>query len=192
MKETVVKPRKCVECGTLFVARSTLATNAQYCCKQCSNKAAHRRAMLRKRDLQREILASQVDNTQDYISIPEAIAKYQVSRSALYLQIELGNIPTVRISARKIRVKQQDIADRYPTRTEQKVAKPLPPKPKLYRLEPEDCYTIGQVCEKYHLNDGTVYRMVRKFHIPSRQFGNFVYVPKEEVDDFFTNKTFKL
>lgn len=192
MRETVVKPRKCAECGTLFVARSTLATNAMYCCEKCRKKAANRRVRIAKREAQREILANQVDNTQNYISIPEAIAKFQVSRSALYLQIELGNIPSVKISARKLRVKQQDIADRYPTRTEQKVSKPLPPKPKLYRLEPEDCYTIGQVCEKYHLNDGTVYRMIRKFHIPSRQFGNYVYVPKDDVDDCFTNKTFKL
>lgn len=27
------------------------------------------------------------------------------------------------------------------------------PLPKKYSLEPEDCYTIGEVCKKYHIND---------------------------------------
>ena len=59
------------------------------------------------------------------------------------------------------------------------------PKPiaKLYSLEPKDCYTIGEITEKFLVNESTVYLHIRKYSIPTRQIGNFVYVPKKEIDN---------
>lgn len=62
------------------------------------------------------------------------------------------------------------------------------PTPKLYSLEPEDCYTISEVCKKYRINDSTVWAHVRKYSIPSRQIGNYVYVPKEEIDNLYKSE----
>ena len=59
------------------------------------------------------------------------------------------------------------------------------PLPKKYSLEPEDCYTIGEISKKYHLDDSTVYLHIRKYSIPTRQIGNFVYVPKKEIDNLY-------
>lgn len=59
------------------------------------------------------------------------------------------------------------------------------PLPKLYSLEPEDCYTINEVCKKYLINDSTVWAHVRKYSIPSRQIGNYVYVSKEDIDNLY-------
>ena len=61
-------------------------------------------------------------------------------------------------------------------------------KKKLYSLEPKDCYTIGEVCEKYHINDSSVWTHVRKYSIPSRKIGNFVYVPKEAIDKLYKSE----
>ena len=55
-------------------------------------------------------------------------------------------------------------------------------------MEPEDCYTITQVCEKYHINDSSVWAHVRKYSIPSRQIGNYVYVPKQEIDNLYKSE----
>ena len=52
-------------------------------------------------------------------------------------------------------------------------------------------YTIGEVCEKYHINDSSVWAHVRKYSIPSRQIGNYVYVPKEEIDSLSTKPCFE-
>ncbi len=185
MKETILKPRKCAECGTLFVPRSVLSSNAFYCCKACQKAAANRRAKERVREGLREALASLVPDAQNYISVAEAVAIFQVSRTALYLKIETNKIPVVRISKNKIRLKRSDLAALYPTRKEQKNAEPLKPKAKLYRLEPEDCYTIGEINEKFHMGDTTIYTNIRKYHIPMRQIGRFVYVPKSEIDELF-------
>lgn len=188
MRETVLKPRKCAECGSLFTPRSILSTNARYCCKACSNKAAHRRATQARRDLQRNIIASQVSDVQSYISLPEAIALYQVSKSVLYRNIKRNKMHSIRISERGIRIKRDDIATLYPTRKEHKEAVPVKPEPTLYNMERENCYTIGEIAEKFHINDSTVYTNIRKHHIPTCQYGRFVCAPKPAIDKLFSDK----
>ena len=42
----------------------------------------------------------------------------------------------------------------------------------------------------FHLTDidssiSTVYQHIRKYSIPTRQIGNFVYVPKKEIDNLY-------
>lgn len=55
---------------------------------------------------------------------------------------------------------------------------------KLYSLEPKDCYTIGEISKKYKVNDSTVYAHIRKYSIPTRQIGNYVYVPKKKLTTY--------
>ena len=71
----------------------------------------------------------------------------------------------------------------FPLRKEQ--LKNVKSEPKLYSLEPEDCYTIGELCKKYRMNDSTAYTQIRKYSIPTRQIGNYVYVPKKEIDELY-------
>ena len=66
---------------------------------------------------------------------------------------------------------------------------PLDTKPRkpvtMYRMEPEDCYTIGEISKKFHLDDSTVYAHIRKYSIPTRQIGNYVYAHKESIDKLY-------
>jgi hypothetical protein len=69
------------------------------------------------------------------------------------------------------------------------VGEPVPTKaPRLYNMEPEACYTIGEICKKYKLNDSSVWAHIRKYSIPSRQIGSNVYVPKEDIDQIYGKK----
>ena len=45
---------------------------------------------------------------------------------------------------------------------------------KLYNLELEYCYTIGEITAKFGITEGTVYKHIRKSSIPIRQIGKFV------------------
>ena len=49
-------------------------------------------------------------------------------------------------------------------------------------MEPENCYTIGEISKKYRVDDSTVWAHIRKYSIPTRQIGNYVYAPKKEID----------
>lgn len=112
---------------------------------------------------------------------------FGVERNTLYRLIKSGRIPAVNIGIRLIRIKRSDMENLFLTRPES-IAEKEKPIPKLYSMEPEDCYTITQVCEKYHINDSSVWAHVRKYSIPSRQIGNYVYVPKQEIDNLYKSE----
>ena len=80
-------------------------------------------------------------------------------------------------------MKKEELMKLYPPR-KKALTKPKPVA-KLYSLEPKDCYTIGEITEKFLVNESTVYLHIRKYSIPTRQIGNFVYVPKKEIDNLY-------
>lgn len=82
-----------------------------------------------------------------------------------------------------MRIDRAEIEQMFPIRETPLVKEK--PKAKLYSLEPEDCYTIGEVSQKFGISDSSVYKHIRKFSIPTRQIGNFVYVPKVEIDNLY-------
>ena len=61
-----------------------------------------------------------------------------------------------------------DMENLFLTRPES-IAEKEKPISKLYSMEPEDCYAITQVCEKYHINDSSVWAHVRKYSIPANR-----------------------
>ena len=134
-----------------------------------------------------EAIAQQIPDIREYISVKEAVAMFGVERNTLYRLIKSGRIPAVNIGTRLIRIKRSDMENCFLTRPES-IAEKEKLIHKLYSMEPEDCYTITQVCEKYHINDSSVWAHVRKYSIPSRQIGNYVYVPKQEIDNLYKSE----
>ena len=134
-----------------------------------------------------EAIAQQVSDIREYISVKEAVAMFGVERSTLYRLIKLGRIPTINMGTRLTRIKRSEMERLFLNRSES-IAEKEKPAPKIYSLEPEDCYTITEICEKYHINDSSVWAHVRKYSIPSRQIGNYVYVPKQEIDNLYKSE----
>ena len=145
--------------------------------------AAPRRKDEEKKQERLKAIADQVPDYRDYISIPEAVAMYGVGRDTLYRLIRVGQIQSINLGTRLTRINRKDIDKMFPKRFEKpKKGKDLVP---LYNMEPENCYTIGEICKKYRLNDSSVWAHIRKYSIPSRQIGNYVYVPKKEIDKLY-------
>ena len=44
---------------------------------------------------------------------------------------------------------------------------------------------IGEIAKKFHINDSSVFKHIRRHSIPTRQIGNYVYVPKSEIDKLY-------
>jgi predicted DNA-binding transcriptional regulator AlpA len=55
-------------------------------------------------------------------------------------------------------------------------------------FDPANCYTIGEISQKYGISLSTVDKTIRKNSIPKKQIGKFVYVPKVEIDRLFAHK----
>ena len=128
-------------------------------------------------------VVKKIPKSKDYITVPEAYALFGISKETLYRLIRKGVISSVNVGERQIRLSKEELLKLYPLR-KKALAKPKPIA-KLYSLEPKDCYTIGEISKKFHLEDSTVYLHIRKYSIPTRQIGNFVYVPKKEIDNLY-------
>lgn len=167
--------RECKVCGNVFRA-ATL--DSFYCSSKCSKVAWKRK---HDADIVAEKLrqmAKEVDDLSTFITVQEAASLYNITKTSLYRLIRSGKIPSVRVGARMVRINRIEL---------EKLVEPLEvvKGPRLYNMEPEACYTIGEVCEKYKINDSSVWAHVRKYSIPSRQIGNYVYVPKEDIDKLY-------
>ena len=172
--------RKCAICGNTFLAKFL---DSRYCSEKCGRIACYRRKVENKRLERLNEIEQKIPDSRDFISIPEAEALFGVSKTTLYRLIRKGEIQSINIGQRLTRVKKSELLERFPLR-EDPVNKQYA-LPKLYNMEPENCYTIGEICKKYKINDSSVWAQVRKYGIPSRQIGNYVYIPKEEIDNLY-------
>lgn len=175
--------RKCKVCGKVFVAKHLTVTIVPLNVVKWLGNAKG----CKDRNAKLEAIAQQVSDIREYISVKEAVAMFGVERSTLYRLIKLGRIPTINMGTRLTRIKRSEMERLFLNRSES-IAEKEKPAPKIYSLEPEDCYTITEICEKYHINDSSVWAHVRKYSIPSRQIGNCVYVPKQEIDNLYKSE----
>lgn len=172
--------RKCKECGAVFLAKTI---ESWYCSKKCTEKASKRRKAEEAKKATLNHIVEQIPDARDYISVQEAMAMFNIGRNTIYRLIRKGNIKSINIGERLTRVSKEELSNMFDTRDNSLAeSKPLP---KVYSLEPEDCYTIGEIAEKFHFDDSTIYKHIRKYSIPTRQIGNFVYVPKSEIDKLY-------
>lgn len=176
--------RKCRFCGKEFIIKTL---DSYYCCKKCSDSAYAKKKRLEAKERKMALIADLVPTIREFISVREAVAIYGVERDTLYRLIRNGLIPSINIGIRLTRINRADLEAMFYKRPVAKAIKETPA-PKKYSLEPEDCYTIGEICEKYHINDSSVWAHVRRYSIPSRQIGKFVYVPKEEIDNLYKSE----
>lgn len=173
--------RRCEVCGKVFIAKQV---GSRYCSHNCSAKASAKRKALAKEKARMDAIAERISDKREFISVREAVAVYGVCRDTLYKLIRLGKIEAINPGTRLTRVKRSDLEGSFQKRKELRVEEEKPV-PKLYSMEPKDCYTIGQIEKKYHLDESTIWMHIRKNAIPMRQIGNYVYVPKVEIDNLY-------
>ena len=127
-----------------------------------------------------DAVISQIPGERDYISVSEAAAMFGVSKDTIRRLIRDSEIPSINLGKRLTRISKSALLNRLPLR-ETPVNKDVA-LPKSYNLEPENCYTIGEIIKNYNISEKAVYCIIRKHGIPMRQLGNMVYVPKSEID----------
>ena len=172
--------RKCKVCGTLFYAKTV---SSWYCSRNCTCAAYRIKKRDEKNEQKRKEKASKIPDDRPYISVAEAVALFGISRNSLYRLINNGTIPAINMGQRLTRISRAHLEASFPLIEEQ--PKELPVTPASYKFDESDCYTIGQITEIYGVSESTVYKAIRKQSIPSCQRGNYVHVPKVEIDKLF-------
>ena len=172
--------RKCRICGQEFLAK----TIDSWCCSErCIRVASKRKKDEEARQKRLDEVVKNIPKGEDYIKVSEAYALFGISRDTLYRLIRKETIRHINLGTNQIRVSKSELMKLYPLR--KKTSEKPRAITKLYSLEPKDCYTIGEITEKFLVNESTVYLHIRKYSIPTRQIGNFVYVPKKEIDNLY-------
>lgn len=172
--------RKCKVCGATFLAKTL---DSVYCSRKCSQVAYDKREAEKKRLERLNEVVESIPDAREYISVAEAVATFGIGRDTIYRLIRSGKIPAINLGQRLTRISRTKLLELYPVRQEPIDRNKTLPKP--YHLEPEDCYTIGEISEKFKISESTVYSHIRKYSIPIRQIGRFVYAPKSEIDHLY-------
>lgn len=172
--------KQCEVCGQSFVPKTI---DSVYCSKKCGAAAYRKKKALKKKEEEQQAVIDKISADRLYISVPEAIALFGVAKSTLYRLVRQKRIPAINLGTRLVRIDRAAIEEMFPIR--QTPLKKEKPTAKLYSLEPQDCYTIGEIAQKFGISDSTVYKHIRKFSIPTRQIGNYVYAPKNEIDNLY-------
>ena len=169
-------------CGRNFVPKTV---DSVCCSRKCSDAAYRKKKVQKKKEEERQAIVDKVSDDRLYISVPEAIAMFGVAKSTLYRLIRQKKLPAINLGTRLVRIDKAAIEEMFPVRQTPLTSTKQKQAPKLYSLEPEDCYTIGEISKKYGVSDSSVHKHIRKFSIPTRQIGKFVYAPKSEIDNLY-------
>lgn len=172
--------KQCEVCGQSFVPKTV---DSVYCSKKCGGVAYRKKKAQKKKEEEQQAVIDKISADRLYISVPEAIALFGVAKSTLYRLVRQKRIPAINLGTRLVRIDRAAIEEMFPIR--QTPLKKEKPTAKLYSLEPQDCYTISEIAKKFGISDSTVYKHIRKYSIPTRQIGNYVYAPKTEIDNLY-------
>lgn len=181
-------PRICEYCSKPFEAKTV---STRFCSKECGNKSGKEikkqaKEDERKQQILKESAASIAKiQTRPYISISEAVVLFGISKNTIHRLIKSGRIPGINLGERLTRVSRVHIEAMFPAIELPEKSKEQSPK-MIY--EPNECYTIAEVSAKFGVSLSTVNKTIRRFGIPMRQVGKFVYVPKEQIDKIFASK----
>lgn len=175
----VLIPKICEFCSEPFMAKTV---TTRFCSKECNDKSLKEKKRNEKREKKmlsilqekREVIA--VIQTRPYVSISEASSLFGISKDTIRRMVRRGTISGINLGERLMRVNREQIENLFtaievPERKE---------KPKNYKLD--ECYSIGECLKKYGIAECRLESIIQGFNIPKRQIGNYVYIPKVEID----------
>jgi excisionase family DNA binding protein len=176
-------PKTCECCDKTFEAKTVIT---RFCSKACTTKTGNDKKKAERQEVKQQELIAKITTNRPYISIAEAVLLFGISRDTIYRLVRMGQIPAVNLGERLTRISRAHIETLFaplavvPTAPEKQ--------PKKMDYSQAECYTIGEITEKYGISPSTVSNTIRRNSIPKKQIGKFVYVPKVEIDRVFANK----
>lgn len=173
--------KQCLVYGEQFVPKRIASV---YCSEKCSKKGYKlKMAQLKKEEKFKETV-DKIPVNRLLISVSEATILFGIAKTTLYRLIRQGKIPAINLGTRLVRIDRKVMeelfhASQNPSEVETKSKK------KLYSLEKEDYYSIGEIAKRFQISGSTIYKHIRKYSIPTRQMRKHVYAPKSEIDQLY-------
>jgi excisionase family DNA binding protein len=178
--------KQCLNCGKEFLPKTVTSV---YCSHVCSKKAYKQKMIRLKKEAEIKALTDKIPDNRAFISVTEAGMLFGIANKSLYRLVGQGRIPSVNLGTRLIRIDRRVMEEMFGPASILQQAESSPKK-KLYSLEKEDCYSIGEIAQRFQISEGSVYSHIRKYSIPTRQIGKHVYAPKSEIDNLYNGNDF--
>jgi excisionase family DNA binding protein len=181
-------PKICEQCGKPFEAKTVVT---RFCSPNCANKSGKAKKRQAEEAERKQTILEQSANqiaqmqTRPFLSITEATILFGISKDTIRRLIKAGKIPAFNLGQRLTRVSRVHLEAIF---TAVVLPEKLKEQPVKLQYNTNECYTINEVSEKFGVSLSTVSNTIRRYSIPKRQVGNFVYVPKEQIDKIFSNK----
>ena len=175
--------RICQHCGAEFVSQKS---TTKYCSKRCANIAGKTRnreylLQLKQRSVTETRRQELMENP--YLSLTQAAKLLQISRTTLYQLIKKYDLPLRRLTARTIRVAQEDL---YKIQYAEKAPQPMPGTSTENR---SILTTREEVMETYQISNAWFFSQLKKHNIKATKMpGGGFYYNREEMDRIFSNK----
>ena len=151
--------RSCEECGKIFTPPTLMS---KYCCPTCSKRAYKKRQIAKEKEAIRQALVRRIPSNKGYLTVKESVLIYGISKDVLYRMIRQGLIPSYNFGQRLTRLSRQYMDEHFKTKAGSRKRKK-----EALSFEPKDCYTIGEIAKKFHINDSSVFKHIRRHSIPT-------------------------
>lgn len=181
--------RKCLFCGCVFTAKTI---DSRYCSTTCSRKASIQKAQEEERmDILKKnrMLKSQNVNPETmFLKVSEASAVFGVSKDTIRRMLKKGLLTKITCGMKITRIERTQLEKFFGMKIDkakEDILKPQKEERKYYSIEQDNSYTIGEIQKKFNVSEKTVYTHIRRFSIPIRQIGKYVYAPKTEIDKMY-------
>lgn len=178
--------KRCLICDEQFIPKRVTSV---YCSEKCSKKGYKKKISQLKKEEKLKATTDKISENRLFISVPEATILFGIAKTTLYRLIRQGKIPAVNLGTRLVRIDRKVMENMFPVSQNLSEVE-AKPKKKLYSLDKEDCYSIGEIAKSFQISESTVYKHIRKYSIPTRQIGKSVYAPKIEIDNLYNGNNF--
>ncbi|RXG21245.1 helix-turn-helix transcriptional regulator [Leeuwenhoekiella marinoflava] len=185
MSSNIEIKRICLYCNNQFTARTT---RTKYCSHKCNSrhyKAKQRTTKIDKSNNETErikVLPIEVVKAKEFLTAKDAATLIGCSLRTVYRLIDNGTLKAVNLSQRMTRVKRSEID----LLMEQPIPQPevKPTEPAFYDIQ--DCYSIGEVQNKYNISQSGLRLLLIKNKVPKIKQGKFTYIPKTIINKILT------
>ncbi len=178
--------KQCLVCDEQFIPKRVTSV---YFSEKFSKKDYKQKILQILKEEQLKAFIKKIPEDRLFISVPEATLLFGIAKTTVYRLVRQGKIPAINLGTRLVRIDRKVMEEMFPLSQIPPEVK-AQPKKKLYSLEKEDCYSIGEIAKRFQISESTVYKHIRKYSIPTRQMGKYVYAPKIEIDNLYSGNNF--
>lgn len=181
MSSNIEIERICQHCNKEFTAKTTVT-------RYCSDDCAKRAYKVRKREEKISIAIGETEQirrkpiedlkNREFLSVIQVSKLLGCSKQNVYKLINSGKLEATNIMIKKTLIKRSEIDKLFEPKKKNDIKN-------IKQLNPEDCYTISEVRNKYNVSQTALQNIISRNKIQKIQKGKFVYVSKKIIDNIF-------